>query len=128
MNKELTELVRLANRFPNLKKEEIKSYIHLQNILDDELEENSELKTRNYELLKESELWYNQRNKYKQALKLIKEKEVIDIEILKESKNFKDYNITLCLRYRNVGRCLIPPQLKTQEEYNLLKEVLLWID
>ena len=123
MNKELTELVRLANRFPNLKKEEIKSYIHLQNVLDDELEENSELKTRNYELLKESELWYNQRNKYKQALKLIKEiANSYDVEFCD-----KDQTMSFKIRLRNKF-VLETIRFKSKEEYDLLKEVLSWVD
>ena len=105
MSKELEALENLYHNVGN----STENYL----IIETALKENTELRTRNYELLKESEHFYNERNKYKQALEIIKRKG-IDINALIRANNCAEYNSMAksCIGY-------------TQEEYDLLIEVML---
>lgn len=88
------------------------------------LRESSELRTRNYELLKESEQFYNERNKYKKAVKIIKEKGLhyLEVSLIQSCSSYKDYYVEMKITINT--RPMIDSKIKTEEEYELLKEVL----
>lgn len=59
------------------------------------------------------------------SLEIIKKRDFVDIKLLKKSKSMYEYNRRLALHYDNTPRnndiCLI----QNEEEFELLKEVLL---
>ena len=74
--------------------------------------EYSEIKIYHYDLLKENERLHNQKAKKLKAFEIIKDKRV-NADWLLETENVEEYNESL---YNDL----------TQEEFDLLKEVLLW--
>lgn len=125
MSKELQALNDLRNS--GLVKDDVvcftkKALERRLDIIETELKENNELKTRNYELLKESEHFYNERNKYKQTLEIIK-KEISDcLEFYYDKEH--DYGEVWCIQNEEESRVLIA-SANSKEEFDLLKEVLL---
>lgn len=122
MNKELTPLqaldeIRLVHKDDN-------GLQRRADIIENAFRENSELRTRNYELLEESELFYNERNKYKKALKIIKEKMVNVGAFMKccLSLSYEEYIKQWGNWHKHIFKN-ISGEVLTQEEYNLLKEV-----
>ena len=126
MNKKLTPLKAFKNlREQNdfLKERNIPKeyrYDDELDVIETTLEENRELRTRNYELLKESEHFYNERNKYKRALEMFKENLVVSYD---ESENDKSC-LVLGFKYDKDKMAIIYHTFD-KEKIDLLKEVLL---
>lgn len=90
-------------------------------IIEKELEENDELRTHNYELLKETEYYYNERNEYKRVLKIIREKRV-DIRDLQECSSLEEYNDNISMNWNSTKEADYHNELLTQKEFDLLKK------
>ena len=123
MNKELEELIRLAEQYPYLDKKELVRYVHLQSVFESKLE-----RLGNYEQNEDfskdvlNYAFLNEQDKIKKlkALDVVKEiAKVYDIDFCD-----KDQTMSFKIRLRNKF-VLETIRFKSKEEYDLLKEVLI---
>ena len=119
MSKQLTPLEAFNNIRQTLISEGYSYNDDLEDLLiiETALKENSELRTSNYELLKESEHFYNERNEYKRALEIIKESTGIKISI--------DKDVGCLYIHINNLKTIVLGYVYGKEKVDLLKEVLL---
>ena len=85
--------------------------------------ENQELKNKNAALKIKVRAWEIQGKKYKKVIDILKSKKV-DLVILLSSNDFKEYNANITIRINGVTYLKGNNYTLTQQEYDLLKEVL----
>ena len=103
--KDIEAITQALNRFEQLEKE------------------NQELKNKNTALKIKVRAWEIQGKKYKKVIDILKSKKV-DLVILLSSYDFKEYNANITIRINGVTYLKGNNYILTQQEFDLLKEML----
>ena len=85
--------------------------------------ENQGLKNKNAALKIKVRAWEIQGKKYKKVIEILKDKKV-DLVILLSSNDFREYNANITIRINGVTYLKGNNYTLTQQEYDLLKEML----